>query len=200
MNYTNNNFISNNKSSQAIPPSNLICIGEITSVFGIHGSVKILSYTQNRKDLINYPRIYNSNGGKRYNLILNFVKKRHLVCSIEGIETRNQALELVGLKLHAPREDFAYLPEEEFYMEELKGCELFEIGADNDSGSPSISNATIGKIIAIHNYGAGDIIEIKFTDGTKEMHPFTRQIFPVIDIENGRAWFNPPEVIKADKN
>jgi 16S rRNA processing protein RimM len=195
MNNNIDNDISNNKSQSNHKLGKLICLGEISSVFGINGCVKILSYTQNCKDLINYPRIYDYNGVKCYNLVFHFVKKKHLICSVEGVTSRNKALELVGQKLYAPMADFRTPADEEFYIEELVGCKV--IAPDKDHNSEI---REIGEIIAMHNFGAEDIVEIQFEDGEREMLPFKKAIFPDINLNQKQVTYIAPQTIVSASN
>ena len=64
---------------------------------------------------------------------------------------------------------------------------------------PSAANEPLGEVIAIHNFGAGDIIEIAPPAGTSIMLPFSNAVVPTVDLAAGRVVIAQPEEIDGDE-
>ena len=99
-----------------------------------------------------------------------------------GVEDRNAAEALKQTKIYAQKSDFPAAEDGEYYSHELAGLEVRK----PDGGK-------IGEVLAHHNFGAGDILEVKFNNGKTEMMPFVDEVFPEVDIEAGYVSFIPPE-------
>lgn len=145
----------------------LICVGVISSAYHLQGLVKITSFTAVPENICKLPCI-NLAGEK---IICNFVKndKGKTICRIMGINTRNDAEKIIGTKLYIERTDLPEPEESEYYIEDLTGLEVIDI---NDK--------IIGKVLAVHNFGAGEMLEISYKDKKSEMYSFTKEIFPEI--------------------
>ena len=88
-----------------------------------------------------------------------------------------------GTQLFVAREKLPAPDEEEFYHADLIGLE-----AQDSEGR------VIGKVGSVHNFGAGDVIEISRPDGDHLLLAFTRETVPVIDIPGGRIVVAVPEM------
>lgn len=147
----------------------LILLGVISAAHGIRGDVLIKPYTEKPENLAKL-RVTDSDGNVVAIKIIRNNKKNELICRIADCTDRNQAEDLKGTKLYCGREDLPEIAEEEFYIEDLRGLDVLD---ENEK--------TIGTISDVVNYGAGDIIEIKFEDGSAEMFPFTKELFPTVE-------------------
>ena len=159
-----------------------VCLGVITKPKGVRGQVRITSFTARPGDLTAYGPLHDGAGGRVLDVSLaEILKGGVVVASIGGVGDRNEAEALRGVKLHVPR---AALPEaegDEYYHADLVG--LAVVGADG---------AAIGSVGALHNFGAGDILEVARHDGESFMLPFSREAVPQIDIAGGRVVIDPP--------
>ena len=72
--------------------------------------------------------------------------------------------------------------DEEYYHADLIGLD-----AALAYGTP------IGRVSAVHDFGAGDTLEIDRPKGPSVIVPFTRAIVPVVNLEAGRLVLDPPE-------
>jgi 16S rRNA processing protein RimM len=158
----------------------LICVGVISSAYHLQGLVKISAFTSDPKNICKWPCVKAS--GEE--IICHFVKndKGKIICRIDGINDRTDAEKIVGTKLYITRDILPDLEESEYYIEDLVGLDVVDV---NDE--------IIGKVIAIHNFGAGDIIEIRFKDKRSEMYSFTKEIFPEINKYNIRFVYDDEE-------
>ena len=166
-----------------------VCLGVITKPKGVRGEVRITSFTARPEDLTAYGPLHDGPGGRVLDIALGEILKGGVVvASIGGVGDRDQAEALRGVKLHVPR---AALPEaegDEYYHADLVGLEV--VAADG---------AAIGSVAGLHNFGAGDILEVVRHDGESLMLPFTRDAVPQIDIAGGRVIVDPLTETPADE-
>ena len=148
----------------------LIFVAIIYSVWGVQGNVLIKSFTTPNINIIKMNLLDESQN----QVIVKLIRQNsqgHLICKINGINNRTDAEKLKNYKLFCHRSNFSPLNDDEFYVKDLKGLLVLDINL-----------VTIGKIVNIFNFGAGDIIEIKFTQDRKtELFPFIKEFFPVIN-------------------
>ncbi|MCH2546007.1 MAG: ribosome maturation factor RimM [Alphaproteobacteria bacterium] len=161
-------------------------IGVITGAHGIRGQVKIKSFTTNPSDIALYKPLLNAEGTKRYELRIDAATKNALVATLKGVKDRNTAETLRGTEFFVAKSSLPPPDDDEFYYEDLVGLEI-----RNAAGE------TLGKVTALQDFGAGDVIEIRHTNGTKEMYPFTLASFPEIFITEGYILADLPEIIEA---
>ena len=103
------------------------------------------------------------------------VTPKALIARIKGVTTREEAEALNGTKLYVPRSRLPERDEEEWYHAELIG-----LAAVDAQGEP------IGTVVAVQNFGAGDLIEISPAAGGESLLvPFTRDTVPEVDVEAG---------------
>lgn len=150
--------------------SKLILLGVISSVHGIKGEVIIKAFTEQADSLETLPLHDKQGNSYKISVIRAHKPSGGFVCAIDGVTTRSAAEALQKIALYCPRELLPETSEEEFYVEDLKNLKV--VDAENNH---------IGEISGVFNFGAGDIIEVRFTDSKKtEMFSFTKELFPVI--------------------
>ena len=150
---------------------------------GLKGAVKAKIFTASPEALTSYGALHDKNG-KRFEITaFRPGKPGEAVISFAGIESREAAEALKGTQLFIAREKLPEAGEEEFYHADLMGLE-----AQDSQGR------VIGKVAGVHNFGAGDVMEISRTDGDSVLLSFTRETVPVIDIPGGRIVVAVPEM------
>jgi 16S rRNA processing protein RimM len=169
-------------------PGNLIQLGRIAAAHGLKGEVKIESYTENPRDIASFGALRDDSGAARFTLHLTGTAGRLLIARVDGCATREQAEKLQGQTLWLPRELLPPLRKGQTYHADLVGMDVML-----ESGE------RYGRIHAVHNFGAGDVIEITRTDGNNEMLPFASHFFPKIESEQRRVIISPPEYLSAGK-
>jgi len=159
-----------------------ILLAAIIGAQGLKGAVKIKLFTETPDGLSRYGTLKDKHG-KRFEITaFRPAKDGTAVISFSGIDDRDQAEALKGTELFVAREQLPATGEDEFYHADLIGLE-----AQDSEGR------VLGKIAAIHNYGASDVVEIVRIDGDSVLLAFTRETVPVIDIANGRVIVAVPE-------
>jgi 16S rRNA processing protein RimM len=163
-----------------------VCVGVITGAQGVRGAVRLKTFTAEPKDVASYGPLEDESGQRRFKLRLTGSAKGVLIGKLAGIEDRDRAEALRGLRLYVP---YAALPEpgeDEFYHADLIGLEAV-----------LPDNTVLGRVRAVHDFGAGDTLEIDRSVGQPVVVPFTRAVVPVVDIAGGRLVIDPPPGLLA---
>jgi 16S rRNA processing protein RimM len=160
-----------------------ICVAQIGGAHGIRGEVKLKSFTADPMAVTDYGPLESEDGATRYTIEAVRPAKGHLVVRFRGVDDRNAAERLANIKLFVPRERLPPADDDEYYHADLIG--LAAVTADGSA---------VGTVVAIHDFGAGDILELRpAAGGTTIMLPFTDAFVPTVDIAAGRIVVAPPE-------
>jgi 16S rRNA processing protein RimM len=162
-------------------PEKRVCVAIVTGAHGVRGAVRLKSFTAAPEDVARYGPLEDETGEGRYKLRLVGNAKGVLIAKLPGIEDRDRAEALRGLRLYLPRAALPPPGEEEYYHADLIGLE-----AALADGTP------IGHVRAVHDFGAGDTLDIARPHGPPVMVPFTRAVVPVVDLDAGRLVLDPP--------
>jgi 16S rRNA processing protein RimM len=167
--------------------AHLIEVGRVAGAFGVRGEIKVTSFSDDPRALLRYRAFLRADGSPALTLVSGRPAKGGLVARAQGVETRDQAEALRGLRLHIAREALPPPEEDEFYLIDLIGLE-----ARDPSG------AVVGRIRAVENFGAGDLLEIAPADGPSWWLPFTREAAPEVRIADGFVTIVRPDEIEGD--
>ena len=159
-----------------------VLLAAIIGAQGLKGAVKAKIFTEAPETLTRYGALHDAKGRLFEITAMRPGKPGEAVLSFQGIESREAAEALKGTGLFIAREKLPQPDEEEFYHADL-------IGLEAQDGEGRI----IGKVAALHNFGAGDVIEIARPDGDNVLLAFTRETVPVIDTAGGRIVVAVPE-------
>jgi 16S rRNA processing protein RimM len=153
-----------------------VCVARIGAPHGVRGEVKLFSFTADPLAVRDYGALESEDGATRFEITAMRPAKGHLVAAFAGINDRDAAERLTNVHLYVPRARLPAPAADEFYHADLIGLAAFDTG-----GAP------LGTVIAIHNFGAGDLVEIAPAQGgTTVMVPFTEAAVPTIDIAGQR--------------
>jgi 16S rRNA processing protein RimM len=159
-----------------------VLLGEIGAAQGLKGEVRLRSYTQDPAAIAGYGALEDERG-RAIEIERVRVTPKALVARIKGVTTREAAEELTHTKLYIDRARLPKREEDEWYHSDLIG-----LAALNRAG------VEIGTVVGVHNFGAGDLIEIAPAGGgATVLVPFTRDTVPEVDVEGGRITLDPPE-------
>ncbi len=164
-----------------------VCVARIGAPHGVRGAVKLWTFTEDPLAIKRYGPLATKDGARRFEVTHVREAKGHLVATLQGVATREEAQRLNGLELYVAREKLPATEADEYYHADLIG-----LAAVNTADQP------IGRVIAIHNFGAGDIIEIAPLNGATMLLPFTNAVVPVVDIAGGRVVIELPGEIDGD--
>jgi len=164
-----------------------ICVAQIGAAHGIRGEVRLRSFTQDPRAVIAYGPLESEDGTQRFEIEALRPAKDHFVARFAGIDNREAAEKLTNLKLYVPRDRLPPIEDDEtFYFADLVG-----LTAVTPDGAP------LGTVTAVHNFGAGDMIEIRPQGGGEPLIvPFTDANVPGVDIAAGRVVVVPPTEVE----
>lgn len=154
---------------------NRICLGAIVGVHGIRGEVKVKSYTATDTDIGSFGALSNEDESQTFVLKVTGRSKELLRCKIKGVDDRNKAETLIGTKFYIRRDRLPELTQtDQYYLADLVGLKVLDM-----------QNCEVGKVSGLYNFGAGDIVELKLSEGKTEMLPFNRVYVPEVNIKEG---------------
>jgi len=163
--------------------SDKVCVGAVAGAYGVRGEVRLKSFCAEPEDIEEYSPLSTEDGAQSYSIVLTGRIKNGLTARLGGIESKEAADALKGLRLYAPRDRLPALPDDEYYYADLIGLEVLDTGG-----------TVLGRVKSVQNHGAGDLLEIA-GPGLKAtvLLPFTREIVPTVDLEAGRIIADPPD-------
>jgi 16S rRNA processing protein RimM len=168
-------------------PEGMVCVGAIAGAFGVRGEARVKSVCAEPAAIAEYGPLSDASG-RRYEIRITRPVKGGFAVRLSGVGTREEAEALRGTRLYVPRERLPPLPEDEFYHADLIGLAVLDTGG-----------AELGRIRAVHDHGAGDVLEIRSADGREILLPFTRAAVPTIDLAGRRIVVDPPPGLLGDE-
>jgi 16S rRNA processing protein RimM len=167
----------------------LVCVAHIGAAHGLKGEVRLYSFTEEPEAFARYGPLQTADGARRFDIEKLRAAKDHFIAKLSGIDDRNAAEALRDVELYVPR---TRLPEPEdaetFYHADLIGLSV--VGRTGEA---------LGSVVALHNFGAGDLLEIALKDGSTVLLPFTETAVPIVDVAGGRIVVAPPEGLLPGK-
>ena len=152
-------------------------LGRIAGAHGIRGEVAILPYTTKPQDIAAYGALSDASGVRSFRITSARMTPKGVVARLVGVEDRTAAAALKGVELYVDRNLLPATQEGEFYHADLIGLTAVDAGG-----------RTTGKIVAVHNFGAGDLVEVALAGSRKtELVPFSEAHVPQVDLAAGRA-------------
>lgn len=154
-----------------------ILLGRIVAAHGIRGDVVIESYTAAPGDIAAYGPLATEHGSKMLTIKVVRAGPKGVIARVAGVADRNGAEALRGTALYATRDQLPAAQEGEYYHADLVG-----LRAEDESGAP------VGAVVAVQNYGAGDLLEVRLEgQAATELIPFTDAFVPIVDVAAGRV-------------
>jgi 16S rRNA processing protein RimM len=165
----------------------LVLLGEFGRAHGLKGEVRLKSFTGDPKAIAQYGPLQSEDGRS---FTLKGVRPAGggspdlVIARVDGVTTREAAEALGRIRLYAPRERLhGSESDNEFLLADLIGL----TAKDKDG-------AKLGTVVAVPNYGGGDLLEIAPADGGPTgLLPFTEAFVPAIDPAAGHIVIDPPE-------
>ena len=162
-----------------------VCLGAIAGAHGVKGEFKIRTFTEEPAQVAAYGPVFTEKGDKKFTLsVLRLLKPELVLVRAPEMNSREEAESLKGVRLYVERVQLPLPGDEEFYLEDLVG-----LTALDENGAP------LGVVRAVHNFGAGDILELHEVPDMKGtvLIPFTKAAVPSVDIDNGKLTVSLPQ-------
>lgn len=163
--------------------SSKLLMGRIGAAHGIKGEVRLQSFAQVPMDIVGYSPLETNDPGVTITIeTARDAGNGMLVVRLKGVPDRTAAEKLNGTELFIDRGRLPEADADDFYHADLVGLE-----ARRTDGH------ILGRVIAVPNFGAGDILEIRDgTSGDTFLYPFTRAVVPQVDVAAGYLVIEPP--------
>jgi 16S rRNA processing protein RimM len=165
----------------------LVLVGRVAGAFGVKGEVRISAYTETPLALLQYRDLKREDGAPGLTLVAGRAAKSDFIGTAEQIATKEEADALRGLRLFVARAAMPEPEEDEFYLTDLIGLAVVD-----PAGQP------LGAVKAVHDFGAGDILEIAPPRGATWYLPFTRAAVPQVDLAGGKLVADRPGEVMGD--
>ena len=161
-------------------PPGTVLVGAIAGAFGVRGEVRLKSFCAEPAAIAGYGPLATEDG-RRFELTITRPLKGGFAACLSGVSDPDVAEGLRGTRLYADRARLPPAGEDEFYHADLIGLVVLDTGG-----------ATLGHVTAVHDHGAGDLLEVACPGRDSVLLPFTRAIVPTVDLAAGRLVADPP--------
>ncbi len=165
-----------------------ILLGVIIGAQGLGGEVRVKTFTETPERLGAYGPLRTAAGRRLEIDAMRHTKGDTIVVRFKGVSDRSAAEVLADSKLFISRDALPATKSDEFYHADLVG-----LRAQDHEGR------VIGEISAIHNFGAGDVMEIRHGDGSSLILPFTKDFVPQIHLADKYVVVSEPVDIEAEE-
>ena len=162
--------------------SDRVCVGAVAGAFGVRGEVRLKSFCAEPTAIADYAPLFTEDGARSIAVSLGGPIPAGFSARLSGVRTREEAEALRGVRLYADRARLPGLGEDEFYHADLIGLQVLDTGG-----------AAVGRVSAVLNHGAGDLLEVQRPGKGAALVPFTRAVVPTVDVAAGRIVIDPPE-------
>ena len=162
----------------------LVVVARLKGAFGVDGEVRLTPFTETPEGCVAYGPLLDERGEVVLSVSSHRPVKDGLAVRAPEVATREEAEALKGVMLHVPRAALPEPDEDEFYYEDLLGLEV-----------KTTDGRRVGRVVAVHEFGAGEMLEIRPKEGKSFYHPFTKEAVPKVDVKAGRVVV---EIVEAD--
>jgi 16S rRNA processing protein RimM len=165
-----------------------VIVAKIGAAHGVRGEVKLWPFTQDPMAVADYGPLETKDGAHRFEIEMVRAAGSHLVARLKGISDRDAAQALTNTELYVPRDRLPAIDEDHTYYH----SDLVGLDAVSEDG------AQIGTVHAVHDFGAGSVLEITpLGSGDTLMLPFTETTVPKVDLAARQVVVVPPAEIEA---
>jgi 16S rRNA processing protein RimM len=160
-----------------------VCVGKIGAAHGVRGEVRVFVFSEDPLAIRSYGELEDEKGARKFEIASARAGNGHIVVRFKGVDDRDAAMRLTHTQLFVSRER---LPKKKqdgvFYHADLVGLRV-----ETKNGE------TLGEVIAVTNYGASDLLEIRpVKPGQTLLIPFIDEFVPVVDVKGGKIVVDPP--------
>ena len=153
-----------------------VLVGVIGAAHGVRGELRLKSYTEDPLAIAGYGPLETEDGRRALTpSSARLLKDDMLVVRFQEVGDRASAETLTNLRVYVPRARLPAAADDEFYHADLVGLRAETAGG-----------ASLGLVVAVQNFGAGDLLEIAPETGPTLLVPFTKAFVPVVDLQHRR--------------
>ena len=164
----------------------LILIARIGAPHGVKGAVRVKAFTDDAAAIGDYRPLV-AKDGRVFEISHLRPEKSVVIVTFAGIDDRDAAQELNGTDLYVERSALPASDDaDEFYHADLIG--LVALTPDGEG---------LGTVVAVHDFGAGEMLEVELVGGKTLLLPFSKAVVPEIDLAGGGLIVVPPPEVEA---
>jgi 16S rRNA processing protein RimM len=163
-------------------PAELVLLGTVGAPRGIKGDIRIKSFTEAPEDIAAYGPLWNADATRSFSVRVIGEAKGQILARIDGVGDRTAAEALKGTALYVPRSALPAPDDDSYYLVDLIGLRV-----------ETAAGEAWGEVRAVHDFGAGDVLELAGGPHAGLMIPFTRDTVPEVDLTGGRLVIDPPD-------
>jgi len=167
-------------------PADLL-VAKVISAHGLQGEVRAKLFLSHAPALGRYGVLRTRDGRQVQVIRIKEISADHAVLTLKDVVDRSAAEAFAGAELFLNRDALPDPGEDEFYHTDLDGLPAYDS-----------EGRLIGFVAAIHNFGAGDVIEIERAERDALLIAFTRTNVPVVDLKSRRLVVAVPDEVEAD--
>ncbi len=165
-------------------PKGWVTLAVVTQPHGVSGRVKVKSFTD-PEDAIKKHTTLTDPSGKEVKFRVTGTAQGQYIIDIEGLTKREEAELWRGKQLGMTRAELPQLKKDSQYY----AVDLVGLCVETKDGM------AFGTVHALHNFGAGDLLELKRPNGETELFSFTDANFPVVDVSARKLVIDPPQLL-----
>jgi 16S rRNA processing protein RimM len=152
-----------------------VTLAAVAGAHGIKGEVRLKLFSDTAESLAHHNKLFV--GGAERKLVSVRAAGKGAVARFDGVADRSAAEQLRGSLVEIDRDALPPLADDEYYHADL-------------IGTPCVDGegTAIGQVVAVENFGAGDLLEVEKPDGGRSLIPFEPGI---AELEDGRIVLDP---------
>ena len=159
-----------------------VCVAQFGAPHGVRGEVRLKPFTADPMAVARYGVLESEDGARRFEILALRPAKDMLIARLKGVADRDAAEALRHQRLYVARDRLPAADADEFYHADLIG--LVAVAPDGRA---------LGAVVAVPNFGAGDLLEIAPPGAASLLVPFTKAVVTEIDLAGGRIVVDAPE-------
>ena len=136
-----------------------IALAAVAGAHGVKGELRLKLFSDSAKSLAAHDYLFV--GGERRRLLAVRDQGNNATARIEGVDNRSAAESLRGSLVEVDRDSLPPLEAGEYYHSDVVGT----LCVDREG-------TAVGSVVAVENFGAGDLLEIEAEDGKRQLIPF----------------------------
>lgn len=166
-------------------PAALVALGRIGRPHGVRGLVWARTYTERPEDIAAYGPLVTGDG-RSLEVTVERVKGTDAVLRIRGVADRDAVAALTGREVFVPRSALPEAAADEYYHHDLVGL-----------AAVTVAGEALGHVVAVHDFGAGTVVEIGSDGQGGVFVPFNADAVPEVNIAAGRLVVEPQAAMPA---
>ena len=174
--------MASSRETNSSAPTRRVCVGQFAGAHGVRGLVKLRSFTAEPEAIFEYEPLTSEDGKQIFKVTFKSAAADYFIAMVEGLGNKEDADALRGDKIYVTREILPKTRKGEYYEADLVGLTAFDA-----------EEKDYGKVMNVHDHGAGVFLEIGTSRKDSFMLPFKDEFVPTVDLKAGKITIVIPE-------